>query len=66
MNIDLEAYMSKKEDGFDGSVRVSRQEIDDLYQLANLFQEFAVATGFTYVKAVGFEKDDEKIVWSDF
>jgi hypothetical protein len=66
MNIDLEAYMDKEQDGYDGSLRMSRQEISDIYQLANLFQEFAVAAGFTYIKAVGFEKDDESIVWSDF
>lgn len=66
MNIDLEAYMNKEDDGYDGSVRVSRQDVSDIYQLANLFQEFAVVLGYTYISSVGFEKDDETIVWSDF
>lgn len=66
MNIELDAYLQKDADGCDGSVRISRNDIDDIYQLASLFQDFAVALGFTYVKAVGFEKDDGNIVWSDF
>lgn len=66
MRIDLDAYMDKEEDGYSGNVRMSRDEIGDIYELADLFSEAARAMGFSYVKAVGFEKDDGQIVWSDF
>lgn len=66
MRIDIDAYMEKEDDGYDGSVRMSREGIDDIYQLADLFNEAAKAMGFSYIKAIGFEKDDESIVWSDF
>lgn len=66
MRIDLDAYMQEDEDGYSGSVRMSRDDVSDLYQLADLFTEAARAIGFSYVKAVSFEKDDGEVVWSDF
>lgn len=66
MRITLDAYFDKEDDGFSGSVSMTRDEVDDMYGLLNLFQEYANALGFTYIKSVGFEKDDETIVWSDF
>lgn len=66
MRIELEAYMDKEEDGYEGSVRMSRYEVEDIYQLADLFTEFAKGLGFSYIKAVGFEKDDETVLWGDF
>lgn len=66
MQITLDAYMEKEEDGFTGSVRLSREDVTDIYELADMFTEAAKAMGFSYVKAVGFEKDDGNMVWSDF
>lgn len=66
MQITLDAYMEKEEDGFTGSVRLSREDVTDIYELADMFTEAAKAMGFSYVKAVGFEKDDGNMVWGDF
>jgi len=66
MRIDLDAYMDRDSDGFSGSVRLSRDEITDIYELADMFTEAAKAMGFSYIKAVGFEKDDGQVVWGDF
>lgn len=66
MRIDLDAYMQKDEDGYSGSVRMSRDDVSDIYQLADLFAEAARAIGFSYVRAVSFEKDDGEVVSSDF
>lgn len=66
MRISFDAYFDKEEDGYSGSVSMTRDDIDDLYGLLNLFHECANALGYSYVKSVGFEKDDETIVWSDF
>ena len=66
MQITLDAYMEKEEDGFTGSVRLSREDVTDIYELADMFTEAAKAMGFSYIKAVGFEKDDGNMVWSDF
>lgn len=66
MQITLDAYMEKEEDGFTGSVRLSREDVTDIYELADMFTEAAKAMGFSYIKAVGFEKDDGNMVWGDF
>lgn len=66
MDLNLEANADKEADGFNGNITMYREEVEDIYQLANLFTDFAVACGFTYVKAVGFEKDDGTVVWGDF
>lgn len=66
MDLNLEANADKDADGFNGNITMYREEVEDIYQLANLFTDFAVACGFTYVKAVGFEKDDGTVVWGDF
>ena len=66
MDLNLEANADKNLDGYSGNITMYREEVEDIYQLANLFTDFAVACGFTYVKAVGFEKDDGTVVWGDF
>ena len=66
MNVNLEAVADAEEDGYNGNITIYREDVEDIYQLANLFTDFAVAIGFTYVKAVGFEKDDGSMVWGDF
>ena len=66
MDVNLEAVADAEEDGYNGNITIYREDVEDIYQLANLFTDFAVAMGFTYVKAVGFEKDDGSMVWGDF
>ena len=66
MNVNLEAVADAEEDGYNGNIPIYREDVEDIYQLANLFTDFAVAMGFPYVKAVGFEKDDGSMVWGDF
>ena len=66
MNVNLEAVADAEEDGYNGNITIYREDVEDIYQLANLFTDFAVAMGFTYVEAVGFEKDDGSMVWGDF
>lgn len=65
MRIDISAYMDKDEDGYEGSCNVTRDDVDDLYMLADVFTQAAKSMGYTYVNAVGFEKDDGTMVWGD-
>ena len=65
MRIDISTYMDKEEDGYNGSSNVTREDVDDLYGLAEVFTQAAIAMGYTYVNAVGFEKDDGTMVWGD-
>tara|TARA_R110000868_G_scaffold385377_1_gene653253 strand:+ start:1500 stop:1676 length:177 start_codon:yes stop_codon:yes gene_type:complete len=57
--------MEEEDDGYDGSVDLSRDKVTDIQTLARLFADAAVALGYTYVKSVGFELEDETMVWSD-
>tara|TARA_R110000772_G_scaffold207546_1_gene318107 strand:- start:682 stop:858 length:177 start_codon:yes stop_codon:yes gene_type:complete len=57
--------MDEDDDGYDGSVDLSRDKVTDIQTLARLFADAAVALGYTYVKSVGFELEDETMVWSD-
>ncbi len=65
MRIDISAYMDKDDDGYEGSSNVTRDDVDDLYTLAEVFTQAAKAMGYTYVNAVGFEKDDGTMIWGD-
>ena len=40
-------------------------EVTDLSELAYMFRQFAVASGFTYVSDVAMEKSNGEVVWSD-
>jgi len=65
MRVDITAYMNKDEDGFEGSANLTRDDVPDLYGLADLFAQFARSAGYTYVNAVGFEQSDGTMVWGD-
>lgn len=47
-----------EDDGFNGSTTVMRNNIYDLYGLAQAFSDAARAGGYTYVEDVAFESDD--------
>lgn len=65
MRIDISSYMDKDDDGYEGSSNVSRDGVEDLYTLAEVFTQACKAMGYTYVNSVGFEKDDGTMVWGD-
>ena len=65
MRVSINGYMDEEDDGYDGSVDLSRDKVTDIQTLARLFADAAVALGYTYVKSVGFELEDETMVWSD-
>jgi hypothetical protein len=44
---------------------MSRDDITEAHELAQLFAEAAHAFGFTYVKSVGFECEDGEMMWGD-
>ena len=56
---------SEEVDGYESKTTVERHGIDTLENLAYLYSEATVAGGWTYIKAVALEKEDETIVWSD-
>ena len=65
MRIDFEAYFDKEDDGIGGSVRVSRDDIVNLEDVANAMKDFLLGAGFSYVADVGFAKDDGNMVWGE-
>tara|TARA_R110000744_G_scaffold353482_1_gene459839 strand:+ start:604 stop:804 length:201 start_codon:yes stop_codon:yes gene_type:complete len=65
MRISVDAYMEREDDGYSGSVSLSRDDVLDAQQLAQLFAEAAHAFGFSYVKSVGFECEDGDMLWGD-
>lgn len=66
MRISINAYMDKEADGYEGSVSIDRDDVDDLYALLALLKDATNAIGFTYVESLGAEKDNGEMVWSDF
>ena len=46
MRISVDAYMEREDDGYSGSVSLSRDDVLDAQQLAQLFAEAAHAFGF--------------------
>jgi hypothetical protein len=66
MRISINAYMDKEADGYEGSVSIDRDDVDDLYTLLSVLKDAVNAFGFTYVESLGAEKDDGEMMWSDF
>lgn len=65
MRVDIEFYFEKESDGFDGSTRVHREEVDDLYALAQMITDAVKGAGFDYVVNTGFEKDDGTMLFGE-
>jgi len=65
MRVDIDFYFDKENDGFDGSSRVSRDEVDDLYALAQMITDAVKGAGFDYVVNTGFEKDDGTMLFGE-
>lgn len=66
MRVSIDLYMDKEEDGVDGSVTLTRNDVDDLYGFLSLLVDATHAAGYGYVNSIGAEKDDGTVVWSDF
>ena len=56
----------KEDVGYDGQVILTRDDIEDLTQLANFLSDAVRGAGFSYVNTVAFEKDDGDMVFGDF
>jgi hypothetical protein len=50
---------------YEGSLSVSRDDVEDLYALAQFVTQCVQGAGFNYVTDVGFEKDDGNIVFGE-
>ena len=65
MRINLSAYMDNEDDGYSGSVDLSRDGVEDLTTIAQVMKDWLLALGFTYVDDVGISKDDGTMVWGE-
>lgn len=57
---------TQEEDGYESKTTLERHGVDTVENLAFFYSEATVAGGWTYIKAVALENEDEQIVWSDF
>lgn len=65
MRIDFEAYFDKEDDGIGGSIRISRDDVTSLEDIASAMKDFLLGAGFSYIEDVGFSKDDGNMVWGE-
>lgn len=63
MRVNIDFYFDKEEDGVSGSARFCREDVDDLYELAQLMTDAVRGAGFSYVVNTGFEKDNGEVVF---
>jgi hypothetical protein len=63
MNINVTINFEKDIDGVDGYTTHYREDIEDLYQLAQYLTDVVRGAGFSYVVNTGFEKDDGEVVF---
>jgi hypothetical protein len=66
MRVSLQFSFDTEQDGFDGTLTYTREEVDDLYALAQMFTDAVRGAGFSYVVNTGFEKDDGNVVFGEF
>ena len=65
MRVSMDFYFDKETDGYEGSLNVNRDDVEDLYALAQFVTQCAQGAGFNHVTDVGFEKDDGNIVFGE-
>lgn len=63
MRVSFSAEQTGEIDGVEGSVSVSRSEVDTVEELLAFFSDCARASGFTYWNATGATMDDTEEVW---
>ena len=66
MKVEIYFTMDKEEDGIEGTVSLTRENVDSLHDLLYLYQDAAIASGYTYVESIGAHKDSGDAVWSGF
>jgi|13_taG_2_1085334.scaffolds.fasta_scaffold05293_3 hypothetical protein len=66
MKVEIYFTMDKEEDGIEGTVNLTRENVDSLQDLLYLYQDAAIASGYTYVESIGAHKDSGDAVWSGF
>jgi hypothetical protein len=66
MKVEIYFTMDKEEDGIEGTVSLTRENVDSLQDLLYLYQDAAIASGYTYVESIGAHKDSGDAVWSGF
>lgn len=65
MRVNIDFQFDREFDGYEGSASASRDNIEDLYTMAQFLTDAMKGAGFTYVVDVGFEKDDGSIVFGE-
>lgn len=63
MRVDIEFYFDEDTDGVSGSARFSRDNVEDLYTMAQMMTDAMRGAGFSYVVNTGFEKDNGEVVF---
>ena len=63
MKISVLIEFDKENDGVDGSVCHTRENIEDLYELAQFMTDAVRGAGFSYVVNTGFEKEDGDVLF---
>lgn len=66
MHVEICFYQDKEEDGVQGSVKLSRYDVDSLHDLLHLYHDACFAAGFTYVESIGAHKEGGEMAWSSF
>ena len=66
MQVEITFVMDKEEYGVQGSVTLERQEVDSLHDLLHLYHDACIASGYTYVEAIGAHKKGGEMAWSSF
>ena len=65
MRVSIDFYYNKDEDGVEGSSSASRDNVHDLYTMAQFLTDAMRGAGFSYVVDIGFEKDDGDFVFGE-
>lgn len=63
MNIQITFSFEKEVDGVEGYVTHNREDVEDLYALAQFLTDAVRGAGFSYVVNTGFEKDNGEVVF---
>ena len=63
MDINITLSFTKETDGVDGYITHSRDNVEDLYELAQFLTDVVRGAGFSYVVNTGFEKEDGEVLF---
>jgi len=66
MRVNIEFYFDEAEDGVSGAATFTRDNVEDLYTMAQLMTNAMRGAGFSYVVNTGFEKDDGSVTFGEF